>query len=299
MTKHVEVAATCTEDGNSAYWSCDVCNKYFADEQGTTEIAKDSWIIAAGHKIKKQDAKAPTCTVDGNTEHWSCEKCHKCFTDETGSEEIKKDSCVIPATGHKEVIDKAVAATTTSTGLTEGSHCSVCGTVLKKQQTISKLQSTTTKPQPEPTPEPEKKYSSEWIEGKWYNEDGTQTYEGTITWKSNSTGWWIEDTTGWYPADSLQKIDGKCYYFKPDGYMAESEYYNGYWFNSDGTMDETYYLTWKSNSTGWWVEDKSGWWPSSQWLKIDGSWYYFDGSGYMVTSQYVDGYWIGANGICQ
>ena len=34
--------------------------------------------------------------------------------------------------------------------------------------------------------------------------------------------------------------------------------------------------------------------------KIDGSWYYFNSScGYMVTSQYIDGYWIGANGVCQ
>ena len=35
-----------------------------------------------------------------------------------------------------------------------------------------------------------------------------------------------------------------------------------------------------SNSTGWWVEDISGWWPASQWLKIDG-------------------YWIGADGVCR
>ena len=35
-----------------------------------------------------------------------------------------------------------------------------------------------------------------------------------------------------------------------------------------------------SNSTGWWVEDISGWWPSNAWLKIDG-------------------YWIGADGVCR
>ncbi len=143
------------------------------------------------------------------------------------------------------------------------------------------------------------KYSSEWIDGKWYNEDGTQTYGGTLSWKSNSTGWWVEDTDGWYPTSCWQKIDGIWYYFKPDGYMASGEYYGGYWFNSDGSWDSTYQLSWKSNSTGWWVEDISGWWPSSSWLKVDGYWYYFDGSGYMVTSQYIDGYWLGADGACQ
>ena len=142
------------------------------------------------------------------------------------------------------------------------------------------------------------KYSNEWVDGKWYDAEGNQTYAGTLSWKSDSTGWWVEDSEGWYPTSQWQKIDGIWYYFNASGYMASGEYYEGYWFNSDGSWDEQYYLTWKSDSTGWWVEDKSGWWPVSQWLKIDGSWYYFDGSGYMVTSQYVDGYWIGSDGVC-
>ena len=125
-------------------------------------------------------------------------------------------------------------------------------------------------------------YSNEWRDGRWYNADGTQTYSGTLQWESNATGWWVEDTDGWYPTDSWQKIDNVWYYFKPDGYMASNEYYNGYWFNADGSWDDKYLLSWKQNSTGWWVEDISGWWPQSQWLKIDGSWYYFDASGYMV-----------------
>ncbi len=142
------------------------------------------------------------------------------------------------------------------------------------------------------------KYSNEWVDGKWYDAEGNQTYAGTLSWKSDSTGWWVEDSEGWYPTSQWQKIDNVWYYFNASGYMASGEYYDGYWFNSDGSWDEQYYLTWKSNSTGWWVEDKSGWWPVSQWLKIDGSWYYFDGSGYMVTSQYIDGYWIGSDGVC-
>ena len=141
-------------------------------------------------------------------------------------------------------------------------------------------------------------YSNEWVDGKWYNKDGTQTYKGTMQWKSNATGWWIEDSAGWYPTNTWQKIDGTWYFFKPDGYMASGEYYNGYWFNKDGSWDSQYLLSWKSNETGWWVEDISGWWPQSSWLKIDGYWYYFDASGYMVTNQYIDGWWIGADGVC-
>ena len=141
-------------------------------------------------------------------------------------------------------------------------------------------------------------YSNEWAGGKWYDADGSQTYTGTLSWKSDASGWWVEDSSGWYPKSQWQKIDGIWYFFKPDGYMASNEYYNGYWFNKDGSWDEKYFLSWKSNATGWWVEDKSGWWPASSWLKIDGYWYYFDASGYMVTNQYVDGWWISADGVC-
>ena len=50
MTATAAKAATCTEPGNSAYWKCTVCNKYFSDATGETEIEENSWIIpAAGH----------------------------------------------------------------------------------------------------------------------------------------------------------------------------------------------------------------------------------------------------------
>ena len=44
----------------------------------------------------------------------------------------------IPATGHSPVTDEAVAATYTKTGLTEGSHCAVCGQVLTPQLVVAK-----------------------------------------------------------------------------------------------------------------------------------------------------------------
>ena len=50
----------------------------------------------------------------------------------------KKPGQITPA-GHKAVIDAAVPATFTSAGKTEGAHCSVCGTVITKQNDIAKL----------------------------------------------------------------------------------------------------------------------------------------------------------------
>ena len=155
---------------------------------------------------------------------------------------------------------------------------------------------TPTVEQTNPTASP---YRSEWINGIWYDENGNNTYSGTLGWKSNGSGWWIEDSAGWYPVSTWQKIDGNWYYFNAAGYMASNEYVDGYWLNGDGTCSNDYYLTWKCNLSGWWVEDVSGWWPSNKWLKVDNCWYYFDSSGYMVTNQYIDGYWIGSDGVCQ
>ena len=51
MTEHPAVAAICTEAGNSAYWYCDACRKYFADKDGGNEIDEGSWVIdALGHE---------------------------------------------------------------------------------------------------------------------------------------------------------------------------------------------------------------------------------------------------------
>jgi len=50
--------------------------------------------------------------------------------------ELSRVTTSVPATGHKEVTDKAVEADCDSTGLTEGKHCSVCGEILVKQQTV-------------------------------------------------------------------------------------------------------------------------------------------------------------------
>ena len=43
---------------------------------------------------------------------------------------------LVSTKGHTEVIDAAVEATCAKTGLTEGSHCSVCGTVLMAQEVV-------------------------------------------------------------------------------------------------------------------------------------------------------------------
>ena len=141
-------------------------------------------------------------------------------------------------------------------------------------------------------------YSNEWINGHWYNADGTSTYNGVATWRCNAQGWWLEDSTGWYPTSTWQKIDGYWYYFETDGYMASNEWIGGYWLSGSGALTYAETATWKQYGTKWSYIDTSGWYPTSMWQKINSNWYYFDSSGYIVTNKKVDGYWLDSDGIC-
>ena len=73
----------------------------------------------------RETLKNPTCTEKGQTGV----VCHKC-----GKVKDKKDD--LEPTGHTPVTDPAVAPTETTDGLTEGSHCGVCGVVLQAQEVI-------------------------------------------------------------------------------------------------------------------------------------------------------------------
>lgn len=115
--------ATCTENGSKSR-HCSRCD-------AKTDVTV---IPATGHTggtATIENKIAATCTTDGS--HEEVVRCMVC------NAEISRETKTIPATGHKWVIDAAVAPTCTQTGLTEGKHCSVCNTVLTPQTTVEKL----------------------------------------------------------------------------------------------------------------------------------------------------------------
>ena len=116
--KDAAVAATCETTGKTEGSHCSVCN---------TVIKAQTTVAALGHSWDGgKITKAATCTTAG-TKTYTCTRCKKTRTE------------TIAATGHKAVKDAAVAATCETTGKTEGSHCSVCGTVIKAQTTTAAL----------------------------------------------------------------------------------------------------------------------------------------------------------------
>lgn len=88
----------------------------------TDKVHSHSWVT-------KNVVKEATCTEAGS----KVENCASCDAVQTAS---------IPVKGHTVVKDAAVAPTVFADGKTEGSHCSVCGTVLEKQNTIAKVPGT-------------------------------------------------------------------------------------------------------------------------------------------------------------
>ena len=121
-------AATCTEDGNTAYWQSKTSGKYYKDAMGKTEIPENSWNIPKlGHAMTHVNEKAATCTAAGNIEYYKCTRCLKFFTDENGAGEISKDDITVPATGHDPVKTEAAAESCTEDGNSEYWTCNNCG----------------------------------------------------------------------------------------------------------------------------------------------------------------------------
>ena len=152
------VAATCTADGYTEGKHCSVC--------GTVLVAQNVIKSPGEHTFGEwQTTVKPTCTEGGEmirscsvcgaeetktidalghdySDQWTVDEEADCVNDGSKSRhcsrcDAKTDVTVIEAKGHTEVVDKAVAATCTADGYTEGKHCSVCNAVIKAQEKIA------------------------------------------------------------------------------------------------------------------------------------------------------------------
>lgn len=167
----IDKEPTCTENGSQSI-HCDVCNTINQDRVRVIKATGHKWsdwevtkeaseteegsrrrvcendkthvetevipVLAHVHKLTKTEAKKASCTENGNKEYYVCSGCKKLFADADAAKEINKEDTVIKATGHKAEKIAGKAATYTENGLTEGSKCSICGTVIVAQKVIPK-----------------------------------------------------------------------------------------------------------------------------------------------------------------
>ena len=121
-------AATCTTAGNSAYYTCDGCDKWFADATGSVEITDKTSV-----KIPAPGHTAGTEWKSDDTNHWhECSRCHD-KKDEAahdyGSDNVC-DTCgyykTVPHT-HNLTLVAAKAATCTDGGKEAYYKCEGCG----------------------------------------------------------------------------------------------------------------------------------------------------------------------------
>ena len=121
-------AATCTTAGNSAYYTCDGCDKWFADATGSVEITDKTSV-----KIPAPGHTAGTEWKSDDTNHWhECSRCHD-KKDEAahdyGSDNVC-DTCgyykTVPHT-HNLTLVAAKAATCTTAGNSAYYKCEGCG----------------------------------------------------------------------------------------------------------------------------------------------------------------------------
>ena len=148
---------TCTEEGHTAKHVCEVCGEVLSESETiaatghqygepefvwneeeteceavfTCEKEDDTQTVVAD--ISDEYTLEPNCTEEGRVVHVAT----VVFGDMEYSGRTAEKTA--PAKGHTPVTDEAVAPTDRETGLTEGSHCGVCGETLEEQKEIPAL----------------------------------------------------------------------------------------------------------------------------------------------------------------
>ena len=129
------VEATCTSTGLTEGSHCGTCGEVLVAQQSVDMIGHNYESgVCTGCGAKQSDncshdyqvsARTEASCTEAGSKTYTCTKCNDSYTE------------TVASTGHTTVVDEAVEATCTATGLTEGSHCGTCGDVLVKQETVA------------------------------------------------------------------------------------------------------------------------------------------------------------------
>ena len=119
---------------------CSVCGQELSREEKIIPQLTHDHIAG---ETRRENEIAPTCSAEGSyVEIVYCSIC---------GEEISRETKTVEKLPHTPVVDAAIAATCTESGLTEGKHCSVCGEIIEAQEIIAEFGHNYTSEVTEPT----------------------------------------------------------------------------------------------------------------------------------------------------
>ncbi len=103
LTHHEATTSTCSVHGNIEYWTCDVCHKYFSNEEGTTEISASETELPLSHNMTYHQGSPATCESDGQKDYYTCSyEPGVLYKDEAGTEKYNDESeLIIPQLVHE------------------------------------------------------------------------------------------------------------------------------------------------------------------------------------------------------
>lgn len=139
LVKQTARESTCASFGLSAdAYYCSTCDEYYRDSKGNAFDSSSNVLIAKkDHILTHVEGCDSSCSQEGKIEHYECEKCHSLFLDNKATKPISAEEVAIAKKEHTIVIDQGKRPVSVNEpGLTEGSHCSVCGQIIERQTII-------------------------------------------------------------------------------------------------------------------------------------------------------------------
>ena len=130
LTKTEAVPAQCEWNGSEAYYTCDICGKYYSDSEGVNEIEKDSWVTQyLGHdpgEMYIEEGQEATCYQAGY--YYECIECNRC------GKSLRHERITIPRLDHNIVWVEGDPPTCVGSGTADHWKCTTCGNTFSDEE---------------------------------------------------------------------------------------------------------------------------------------------------------------------
>ena len=144
--------------------------------------------------------------------------------------------------------------------------------------------------------------ANQWIGIYYVNGSGVWDQGKTkdlIGWIQSGNRWWYRHADGGYTRNGWELINGSWYYFDNAGWMLANQWIGNYYVDGSGKWipgKTKVTAQWIQSGNRWWYRHADGGYTRNGWELINGSWYYFDNAGWMLSNQWIGNYYVGGSG---